>query len=121
MGGLIKQGLGISASSVVFTLTPRTQGTSTLAEEESLVDFSSGWTTKILLEGDVFAVRSTCFDSSMWRLGGSAIPLHLVQLANVSGIMDAHLILHLLNAIASALELARIVAHAEYSSRRSKE
>lgn len=84
MGALIKHGLGISPSSVVFNLTPCVHGTGGKDYVEFGVDFgASGNRAQLGVEGDIFAVRNICLDMSMWRLGGAAVPLYLVQLANV--------------------------------------
>jgi hypothetical protein len=33
--------------------------------------------------GDVFVVKAACLDSALWKIGGAAVALKLVQLAKV--------------------------------------
>ena len=71
MSSLIKNGINIDANDILFILTPYTIEKAGTESEE------------IFVEGDLMSVRSICLDLSMWRLGGAAIPLRLVQLAKV--------------------------------------
>ena len=65
----------------MFNITPCVHAT---AADSSGVDFSTADDrTDLAVQGDVVAVQNTHLDISMWRLGGSAVPLHLVQIANV--------------------------------------
>ena len=36
------------------------------------------------IEGDVFTVKAECLDVALWKIGGAAVVLRLVQLATVS-------------------------------------
>jgi hypothetical protein len=36
------------------------------------------------MEGDVFIVKAASLDMALWRIGGAAVALRLVQVANVS-------------------------------------
>ncbi|KAI0700338.1 beach-domain-containing protein [Cytidiella melzeri] len=84
MSALIKGGLGISANSVIVILTPSTPIPLGAANSASTTFESVDDRATISMNGDVMMVRSICLDLSMWRLGGAAIPLRLVQLAKTS-------------------------------------
>jgi hypothetical protein len=86
MPSLLKNGLGIMANSVVFILTPSSPRPASALNGtgSDVIDFESvDGIPNVSAVGDVMVVRSICLDLSMWRLGGAAIPLRLVQLANV--------------------------------------
>ncbi|GBE84628.1 hypothetical protein SCP_0606070 [Sparassis crispa] len=68
----IKYGLGVNEAAILFVLSP--------AIEIPNVDESGS--PGIAYAGDVFAVKSNCLDLAMWKLGGAAIALRLVQLAS---------------------------------------
>ena len=36
------------------------------------------------IDGDVFTVKAECLDVALWKIGGAAVVLRLVQLATVS-------------------------------------
>lgn len=38
---------------------------------------------EVLVEGDVLVVKAKCLDMALWKIGGAAVALRLVQLANV--------------------------------------
>lgn len=63
----IKNGIGINQASVVFALTP----SHTKAGLQ-------------IVEGDVFVMNHGSLDSAMWRIGGAAVALKLVQLASTA-------------------------------------
>lgn len=84
MGTLISRGLGINASSVVFNLTPSIPGLKDTGSGITRIESeTSDALPSLRVEGDVIAVRNVSLDVSIWRLGGSAVPLRLVQLATV--------------------------------------
>ncbi|KAF9466003.1 hypothetical protein BDZ94DRAFT_1252774 [Collybia nuda] len=74
----VKDGLGIPESAIQFSFsTPRSQG--------STVNTSipiNGSTREFKFEGDIFAVKAMCLDMALWKIGGAALALRLVQLAN---------------------------------------
>ncbi|KAF8652783.1 hypothetical protein AX16_004175 [Volvariella volvacea WC 439] len=37
---------------------------------------------EVRMEGDAFAVQASCLDQALWKIGGAAVALRLVQLAN---------------------------------------
>jgi hypothetical protein len=61
----VKDGLGVSESSITFSVSPH-----------SFRDFR--------MEADVFVVKAACLDMALWKIGGAAVALRLVQVANVS-------------------------------------
>lgn len=84
----IRDGPGIAELSVVFSLTPASFDDSADArrplwdmpngveeDERKIVGFKR--------KGDVFVAGAYCLDLALWKLGGAAIPLRLVELANV--------------------------------------
>ena len=81
LGALIKSGLGLTAQSIVFNMTPcshdvlNASGVDIGSPDEERSQFRT--------EGDVVVVTNTCLDLSIWRLGGAAVPLRLLQLAQV--------------------------------------
>ena len=80
IGALIKNGLGLTAQSIVFNMMPCSHD----VLNASGVDVgSSDESSQFSIEGDVVVVTNTCLDLSIWRLGGAAVPLRLVQLAKV--------------------------------------
>ena len=84
----VKNGLGITQASIIFLLSP---GSFTPSYESStwlpsttphspFLARNGTWST----EGDVFVAQAKCLDMAMWKIGGAAVALRLVQLANVS-------------------------------------
>lgn len=69
-----KNGLGISESSIVFAVAPAT----TRFEDKNTGDVNDA-----TMDGDVFVARCNGLDLAMWEIGGAAVSLRLVQLANV--------------------------------------
>lgn len=92
MASMIKNGLGLNPDAVVLTLTPslRDLEVSDSTDQVDILRGSGG--AQIAIEGDVIAVKNVCLDLSMWRLGGAAIPLRLVQLAKVSAWILNHVV-----------------------------
>lgn len=87
----IKKGLNIPESSFVFSINPlgnyeRKVKAGGLLTHSLSVDsvMGIGFERGVLVEGDVFEVRATSLDLSMWKLGGAAIPLGLIEHAKVS-------------------------------------
>ena len=70
-----KNGLGISESSIVFSVSP------------SITQFENketGEPNDASMDRDVFIARCNGLDLAMWEIGGAAVALRLVQLASVS-------------------------------------
>jgi len=64
---VVKDGLDIPETSIKFSISP-------------FATRSHGFK----MEGDVFVVRAACLDMALWKIGGAAVALRLVQVANVS-------------------------------------
>ncbi|KAG6831011.1 hypothetical protein H0H92_013198 [Tricholoma furcatifolium] len=74
----VKHGFGIPESSIGFAVTPlnaRQSGPSTTVPV-------NGFMGEFRTEGDVFIVKVGCLDMAMWKIGGAAVALRLVQAAN---------------------------------------
>jgi hypothetical protein len=65
---VVKDGLGVPKSSIAFSVSPH----------------SSTHAPNFEMEGDVFVVKAACLDMALWKIGGAAVSLRLVQVANVS-------------------------------------
>jgi hypothetical protein len=78
----LKKGIGIPESSVIFMFSAA--GAPGWGQDKG-VDVRCG--TRTLngeIEGDVFTVKAECLDVALWKIGGAAVVLRLVQLATVS-------------------------------------
>lgn len=64
---VVKDGLGVTESSITFSVSPHSS---------THRDFK--------MDGDVFVVKAACLDMALWKIGGAAVALRLVQVANVS-------------------------------------
>ncbi|KAG6916308.1 hypothetical protein DXG01_007465 [Tephrocybe rancida] len=74
----VKHGLGIPESAIAFAVSPlnaRQSGPSTAVPV-------NGFAREFKNEGDVFVVKAACLDSALWKIGGAAVALRLVQVAN---------------------------------------
>ncbi|KAI0746713.1 beach-domain-containing protein [Daedaleopsis nitida] len=67
-----KNGLGINESSIIFSISPAT----TLFENKD-----AGESNDAAMDNDVFVARCNGLDLAMWEIGGAAVALRLVQLA----------------------------------------
>ncbi len=67
-----KNGLHISESSIIFAISPAT----TLFENKETGDLNDA-----AMESDVFLAQCNGLDLAMWEIGGAAVALRLVQLA----------------------------------------
>ncbi|EMD36591.1 hypothetical protein CERSUDRAFT_115625 [Gelatoporia subvermispora B] len=70
---VIRNGPGINPTSILWTITPA----SFIADDEA-----EGEEQGVRITGDVVLAKSGCLDLAMWKIGGAALPLKLVQLAN---------------------------------------
>lgn len=66
---VVKDGLGVPESSITFSVSPH-----------------SSMHRDFKIDGDVFAVKAACLDMALWKIGGAAVALRLVQVANVSSL-----------------------------------
>jgi hypothetical protein len=87
---VIKDGLRVPEAQIMFALNPfsitvdgkEERASASWHELRISIDDSrsEGWS----VTGDVVIAPAYCLDLAVWKLGGAAIPLRLVQLANVS-------------------------------------
>lgn len=75
----VKDGLGIAESSIVFSFSPF--NSSQFSEGTAITTTELG--KEFRPEGDVFVVKAACLDMALWKIGGAAVALRLVQMANV--------------------------------------
>ncbi len=75
----VRDGLGLNNSAIVFSLSclnlKQSGSVSNIPMSTSSREFN--------VRGDVLVVKAACLDLSLWKIGGTAIPLHLLQLAKV--------------------------------------
>lgn len=80
-----KDGPGIPEDSIVFALTPAGYQPVNPDTLEAVVLNSALRKDRIreaaLVKGDVAVVKPQCLDVSVWKMGGAAIPLRLVELS----------------------------------------
>jgi len=79
-----KGGMGIPETSVVFAFSAA--GAPGWGQDKG-IGVRCGINASILngdVEGDVFTVKAECLDVALWKIGGAAVVLRLVQLATVS-------------------------------------
>ncbi|KAJ7075426.1 beach-domain-containing protein [Mycena belliarum] len=76
---VVKDGLGIAEASIVFSVSPLNCPAD---EAESAVVPANGSSREFATQGDVFIVKAACLDTSLWKIGGAAVPLRLLQVAN---------------------------------------
>ncbi|KAG5645386.1 hypothetical protein DXG03_006339 [Asterophora parasitica] len=67
----VKDGLGIPESAIGFAISP--------VNARQLVNGSTHYFKN---EGDVVVVKAACLDTALWKIGGAAVALRLVQVAN---------------------------------------
>lgn len=76
---VVKNGLAIPESQIVFSLIA---SESQKSGQGANVHLNSTSAT-LRAAGDVFTVKAACLDTALWKIGGAAIVLRLVDLANV--------------------------------------
>lgn len=82
---VLKSGVGFSEDSIVFMLKPSVLSEGDGKFPDSLQDEpSQAPASKWKKQGDTAKVESHGFDHAVWKLGGAAVYLRLVQLASVS-------------------------------------
>lgn len=74
---VVRDGLAVGDSSIVFSLNTASELQST----------DTGIRLGFVGIGDIFLVKNGTLDMALWRIGGTAIALRLVQLANVRGFL----------------------------------
>ena len=70
---VVREGLSVGESSIVFSLNTASELQST----------DTGIRLGFVGLGDIFLVKNGTLDMALWRIGGTAVALRLVQLANV--------------------------------------
>jgi hypothetical protein len=80
-----KDGPGISEDLIVFALTPAGYQPVGRDNQDSVVLNSALRKDRVrdaaCVKGDVVIVKPQCLDVSVWKIGGAAIPLRLVELS----------------------------------------
>lgn len=97
----VKDGIGLPESAIVFALSPLNSVASGFTRSVAALGGSglgggggngSGSGGKIdlmssqrefVVRGDVFVMKAECLDNALWRVGGAAVALRLVQVAQV--------------------------------------
>ncbi|KAJ6464029.1 beach-domain-containing protein [Mycena sanguinolenta] len=108
---VVKDGLGIAENTIVFAMSPHncapSKSEDAIGETEDGTVLATGHASangnavngsgkggggagagagsgmKVFrTSGDVFVVKAACLDLSLWKIGGAAVPLRLVQVAN---------------------------------------
>jgi hypothetical protein len=80
----VKGGLGITETSIIFSVSPLNPPQT----RQSAVTTLNGFSSEFEIQGDVFVVKAACLDMALWKIGGAAVVLRLVQMANVSLTID---------------------------------
>ncbi|KAF5354041.1 hypothetical protein D9756_006953 [Leucocoprinus leucothites] len=75
--GAVRQGMGLNESQIVFSINATSPPRTGIADKLSMV----GSVASAQMQGDVYVVKAACFDNSLWTIGGAAVALRLVQLA----------------------------------------
>ena len=78
----LKKGMGIPETSVIFMLSAA--GAPGWGQDKGLGVRCGTGALDGEIEGDVFTVKAECLDVALWKIGGAAVVLRLVQLATVS-------------------------------------
>ncbi|KAJ7454045.1 beach-domain-containing protein [Mycena galericulata] len=76
---VVRDGLGIAEASIIFSLSPLSCSPN---DTEAAVVPANGSKREFKIGGDVFVVKAACLDMSLWKIGGAAVPLRLLQVAN---------------------------------------
>ncbi|KAF8208087.1 hypothetical protein K438DRAFT_1667321 [Mycena galopus ATCC 62051] len=87
---VVKDGLGIAENAIVFSVSPLNcpeadsgvGGAGTGVGAEGGIVPANGSKRFFKIQGDVFIVKAACLDLSLWKIGGAAVPLRLLQVAN---------------------------------------
>ena len=74
--------MGIPEASVIFAFSAA--GAPRWGQDDGVGIGCGMGTLNGEVEGDVFTVKAECLDVALWKIGGAAVVLRLVQLATVS-------------------------------------
>ncbi|THH31660.1 hypothetical protein EUX98_g2544 [Antrodiella citrinella] len=78
---VVQNGMSLAETSVIFALSPM-GNVGRGGKEKEVGEGERKW--EAAMEGDVYEVRSTSLDVSMWKLGGASVALGLVQYAKTA-------------------------------------
>ena len=78
----LKRGMGIPETAVIFTFSAA--GARGWGQDKGVGVRCGIGALNGEVEGDVFTVKAECLDMALWKIGGAAVVLRLVQLATVS-------------------------------------
>lgn len=95
---VVREGLGIGESSVVFAISPSSVRDDTREVGSKAMSLPATPSSAFFLSqasrppvrsgveqnGNIFSSYASCLDTALWKVGGAAIALRLVQLATVS-------------------------------------
>lgn len=80
----VNRGLAIPENAIRFSVSPL----NTRQVGPSVAVPVNGFTRQFKNEGDVFVVKAACLDMALWKIGGAAVVLRLVQVANVRPVIS---------------------------------
>jgi hypothetical protein len=78
----LKSGMGIPEASVIFAFSAA--GVAGWGQDQGVDVTCEIGALNGEVEGDVFTVKAECLDVALWKIGGAAVVLRLLQLATVS-------------------------------------
>ncbi|KAF5360312.1 hypothetical protein D9758_009126 [Tetrapyrgos nigripes] len=81
---VLRDGLGISESSIVFALSPLNIVTSGSMITVPVNGSRAGALKEFSVKGDVYMVKVECLDAALWKIGGISVALRLIQVANTA-------------------------------------
>ncbi|KAK7442741.1 Beige protein-like 1 [Stygiomarasmius scandens] len=82
---VVRDGLGIPESNIVFALSPLNSSTSgTVTSVPVNGSKIAGVQKEFAVDGDVYMVKVECLDMALWKIGGISVALRLVQVANTA-------------------------------------
>ncbi|KAF9449865.1 beach-domain-containing protein [Macrolepiota fuliginosa MF-IS2] len=73
----VRHGMDLDETQIIFSISAASVARAGITEE--LPAF--GVVTRSVVDGDVYVVKAACFDNALWTIGGAAVVLRLVQLA----------------------------------------
>jgi hypothetical protein len=92
----VREGLGVAASAIIFFMSPASVRGECRGGASKLISLPSTPSSAFFLSqvqnavrsgieesGDILAANLSCLDMALWKVGGAAIALRLVQLAKV--------------------------------------
>jgi len=75
----LREGMDLDESKMIFSISATSLPSAGVVDKLPVV----GLVTSAQAEGDVYLVKAACFDAALWTIGGAAVALRLVQLAQV--------------------------------------